>query len=111
MKKIFILLSIAMLSALNANAGVAVYKNLYAEVTASPSGAGEVYLETATDEDASYIKDTSGDYGESAYLKVTLQNNGDEGESGGVTSGTPCYFVKVYAEPVDVMNWLSTQMW
>ncbi len=101
MKKIFILLSIAMLSALNANAGVAVYKNLYAEVTASPSGAGEVYLETATDEDASYIKDTSGDYGESAYLKVTLQNNGDEGESGGVTSGTPCYFVKVYAEPVD----------
>lgn len=101
MKKIFITLSIAMLSALNANAGVAVYKNLYAEVTASPSGAGEVYLETATDEDASYIKDTSGDYGESAYLKVTLQNNGDEGESGGVTSGTPCYFVKVYAEPVD----------
>ncbi len=101
MKKIFISLSIAMLSALNANAGVAVYKNLYAEVTATPSGAGEVYLETATDDDAGYIKDTSGDYGESAYLKVTLQNNGDEGESGGVNSGTPCYLVKVYAEPLD----------
>ena len=100
MKKIFILLSIAMLSAVNANA-VTVYKNLYAEVTASPSGAGEVYLETSTDEDAGYIKDTSGDYGESAYLKATLANNGDEGESGGVTSGTPCYFIKVYAEPAE----------
>ena len=89
-----------MLSAVNANA-VTVYKNLYAEVTASPSGAGEVYLETSTDEDAGYIKDTSGDYGESAYLKATLANNGDEGESGGVTSGTPCYFIKVYAEPAE----------
>ena len=101
MKKTLILLSIAMLSAVNASAGVAVYKNLYAEVTASPSDAGEVYLETVSDDDASYVKDTSGDYGESAYLKVTLQNNGDEGETGGVTTGTPCYFIKVYAEPVD----------
>ncbi len=101
MKKIFILLSMVALASVNANAGVAVYKNLYAEVTACPSGSGEVYLETATDEDASYVKDTSGDYGETAYIKATLQNDGDEGESGGVNSGTPCYFIKVYAEPMD----------
>jgi hypothetical protein len=101
MKKIFILLSITLLSAANANAGVSVYKNLYAQLTASPSAAGEVYLEAATDEDASYVKEASDDYGETAYIKVTLQSNGDEGASGGVNDSKPCYLVKAYAEPMD----------
>lgn len=101
MKKIFILLSIALLSATHANAGVSVYKNLYATLTASPSAAGEVYMEAASDEDASYVKEVSDDYGSTAYIKVTLQNNGDEGASGGVNDGQQCYFVKAYAEPME----------
>lgn len=99
MKKIFLSLSIAILSSTVNAAVVTVYKNLYSQIEATPTGSGDVYLEPATDNDLGYIKDTSMDYGNSAFLKVTLESNGDEGQSGGTNSGNPCFLIKAYAEP------------
>ncbi len=102
MKKIFSLIAFLTVFAFNAQAAVVtVYKNLYATIAATPSGCGEVYIEAATDEDMQYVKEFSDDYGETAMIKATLASNGDEGQSGGINSGNPCFFVKVYAEPME----------
>ena len=53
------------------------YKNLYAEVTAYPAGAGTVYLTSKTG-DADYIAAASEDYDETAFIKFTPGENGND---------------------------------
>ena len=53
------------------------FKNLYAEVTAYPAGAGTVYLTSKTG-DADYIAAASEDYDETAFIKFTPGENGND---------------------------------
>ncbi len=102
MKKIFSIVAAALFLSMNANAiSVTNYKNLYAEITAVPSSAGEVYLETVNDEDNSYVLDISEDYGPTAFIMATLAHNGQESEDNSINSSQDVYFVKAYAECPD----------
>lgn len=74
MKKIFTLIATAMIAG-SAFADTP-YKNLYAEVTVSPAGAGYVYLDAKNEEDRGYVKEQSDDFDETAFIKITSGENG-----------------------------------
>jgi hypothetical protein len=98
MKKIFTLIAgVLMASAANATP----FKNLYVQAEAYPSGAGEVYLDAKNDEDAAYVSEKSDDYGETAYIKLVIGENGSDNTSTGWQNGYGIYEVKAYASAAD----------
>jgi hypothetical protein len=68
-------------------------KNIYAQVEAVPSGAGEVYISARPDQ-SSYVKETSG-WGSVSTVKATLERNGDDPD------GASMYEAIVQAKPAE----------
>ena len=99
MKKIFSIVALALFFVANAHAGfVTPFKNLYTVINAVPSSVGEVYLEPAEDADNAYIYDMSEDFGSSAFLKITLGENGTEPEDHSVNTSAGVFMVRASAE-------------
>lgn len=68
-------------------------KNIYAQVEAVPSCAGEVYISARPDQ-SSYVKETSG-WGSVSTVKATLERNGDDPD------GASMYEAIVQARPAE----------
>lgn len=100
MKKLFTLISVAMLAS---SAFATPFKNLYAVAETVPTAAGAVYLDTKDGTDKAYVKEISTDYDVTANIKVVLGENGggDDGALDGYRGKIGTYEVKAYVAPAD----------
>ena len=100
MKRIFTLVTLAMMAVSASAIYVTPYKNLYVEVFAAPTGAGTVYLEPKNGDDANYLVDCSDSMGEEAFIKLVFAENGGGGDyTIGCNKGLGVYEVLVDALP------------
>ncbi len=65
-----------------ANASPVNIKNIYVQVVTVPSGAGEVYVTTKSDQ-TRYIKEAA-TWGETSSMKATLEQNGEDPDGSGM---------------------------
>ena len=100
MKKLFTLISIAMLAT---SAFGTPFKNIYAVAEAVPTAAGSVYLAPKDDSDKAYVKEISLDLGETAFIKVVLGENGsgDDGALDGYRGKIGTYEVLASVSATD----------
>lgn len=97
MKK-FLSLIVVLVAAISA-ADATPFKALYVEVAAAPEGAGVVYVNPKSEEDAGYVYDQSEDWDETAFMKWVGGENSDGADYIGCSGHIGLFEVLILAQP------------